>query len=351
MPQYKLVILANETKGDEHLWELACKQNNQILYRIVDLTKNTWLSDIQSLPFDYLLAKPGGLTSPFKQLYDERIFILSEELNYKIFPTPKEIFIYENKRFLSFWLRAHNIPHPKTDVYYSFEEGKAHIALNKETIVAKTNIGASGSGVKILTSQEEKLNYIKSVFYGKGAPQRSGPNFEKGGLLKRGFHYVLHPAEIKKKLNIYKTVQSNPQKGFVIFQEYIPHDFEWRVVRIGDSFFAHKKLKLGEKASGGLQKGYENPPLSLLSFVKEITDKHGFYSQAVDIFETPDGKYLVNEMQCIFGQSDAYQMKVDNKIGRYIYKNNSWIFEEGDFAKNACYDLRLEFVINQLKNA
>ena len=84
------------------------------------------------------------------------------------------------------------------------------------------------------------------------------------------------------------------------------------MVRIGDSFFAHKKLKILEKSSGSLLKNYDSPPLKLLDFVKAITDKHGFYSQAVDIFESERG-YLVNEMQCIFGQSDPYQMMVDGR--------------------------------------
>ena len=69
---------------------------------------------------------------------------------------------------------------------------------------------------------------------------------------------------------------------------------------------------------------------------------------AVDLFETKSGNYLVNEMQCIFGQSDPYQMLVDNKPGRYIYKDR-WIFEEGDFASNECYDLRLEYILQRFQ--
>lgn len=347
---YKFLILTNETQDEHILWEQACKNNCRVSYRIVNLTKNTWLDDIQKDDFDYLLAKPGGLTAPFKQLYDERIYILTNELNYKVYPSKTEVFIYENKRFLSFWLKAHHIPHPMTNVFYDIKEAKDFLDKTTNIIVAKTNIGASGSGVRILKTKEEKNDYTNKTFLGKGAPQRSGPNFEKGGILKRGFHYVKNPKEIKKKLKIYKIVNSSSQKGFVLFQEFIPHDFEWRVVRIGDSFFAHKKLKLGEKTSGSLLKRYENPPLGLLDFVKKITDKHELYSQAVDIFET-SGNYLVNEMQCIFGQSDSYQMMLDGKIGRYINQGNKWVFEKGDFAKNACYDLRLDFVINQLDNA
>jgi len=343
------VILANEDPHDHLAWIDACEEfANSVCYRVVNLTFNNWLEEIQKQTFDVLLAKPGGVTAPYKQLYDERVFILAVILGYTIFPSPLEIFIYENKRFLSYWLKANAILHPETWVFYEKTEAIHFISNIFYPVVAKTNIGASGSGVKIIRNRTEALKYIKATFSGKGTPQRTGPNFKKGGILQRGLHYVLHPSDISKKYNIYQTRSSNVQKGFVIFQEYIPHEFEWRVVRIGDSFFAHKKLKSGSKASGTLLKQYDNPLLGILDFVKSITDKYKFFSQAVDIFESDRG-YLINEMQCIFGQSDAYQMLVDGVPGRYRYLNNKWIFEEGDFARNKCYSLRLEFILkNQI---
>jgi hypothetical protein len=78
--------------------------------------------------------------------------------------------------------------------------------------------------------------------------------------------------------------------------------------------------------------------------VKSITDKHKLFSQAVDVFESPNG-YLVNEMQCIFGQSNTFQMKVDDCVGRYTLQNGSWKFEAGDFNNNESYDLRLQVAI------
>ena len=114
---------------------------------------------------------------------------------------------------------------------------------------------------------------------------------------------------------------------------------------IGDSYFAHKKLKAGNKSSGSLLKNYDNPPVDLLDFVRQITDRHGFHSQAIDIFESTRG-YLVNEMQCIFGQSDPYQMLIDGVSGRYLYLKDKWTFEKGDFTRNACYNLRLEFILS-----
>ena len=296
------------------------------------------------------MAKPGGLTSNYKQLYDERIFILENILGYYVFPTAREIFIYENKRFLSFWLRANKIPHPVTNVFYDKDEAKEFLDSVKYPIVGKVNIGASGSGVEILRSRIAATKYLQNTFSDKGAKQRIGPDLNKAGIIKRGFHYVVNPTDIKRKLAKYKKLASNVQRDFVIFQEFVEHSFEWRVVRIGDSFFAHKKLVLGDKASGSLLKEYDNPPLELLDFVKGITDEHHLFSQAVDIFESGN-KFLVNEMQCIFGQSDNYQMLVDGKQGRYRFINAKWIFEEGDFCKNACYNLRIETVLNKLRSA
>ena len=346
----KAIILRNELEGDQNFWVKACEDyRNSIDYRVVDLTEPDWLEEIQKERCDILLAKPGGITSRFKQLYDERIFILAYILGYRIFPSPIEIFLYENKRFLSYWLKANNIPHPETKVFYRKAEAFKYLEECKYPFVAKTNIGASGSGVIFINNRKEGEQYIERAFSGKGVPRRVGPNLEKGRIIKRGLHYLFNPYEIGIKFDIYNSIAKDPQKGYVIFQQYIPHEFEWRVVRIGESFFAHKKLKKGNKASGSLLKLYDNPPLELLDFVKNITDRHGFYSQAIDIFEYED-KYLINEMQCIFGQSDPYQMLMNGEPGRYRNFKNKWIFEEGDYAKNSCFNLRIEFIIDYLFN-
>lgn len=345
MKKFKIIILRNELDGDHNPWIRACESyRDEVDYRVVNLTSSDWLEEIRKQPADILLAKPGGLTAPFKQLYDERIYILDSTFGYKIFPSPAEIYIYENKRLLSCWLKANEIPHPRTYVFYDQAEISEFVDDIEFPIVAKTSIGASGSGVQILRTKGEADHYINETFSGKGSPQRTGPDFKKGGYLRRGFHYLLHPSDIDQKLNIYNTRAANPQRGFVIFQQYIPHEFEWRVVRIGHSFFAHKKLKKGEKASGSLIKSYDNPPSDVMDFVMNITDRYGFYSQAVDLFATETG-YLVNEMQCIFGQSDPYQMMVNGVPGRYVKSDTDWLFEAGDFAVNGCYNLRINFLL------
>lgn len=346
MSRIKTVILANELEDDHLPWIKACQgRADRVDFQVVRLTSPGWFEEIMSSSARFLLAKPGGLTPLFKQLYDERVYIIAETARFTIFPSPVEIYLYENKRLLSYWLEMNGIPHPSTWVFYDYKQAENFIASTGFPVVAKTNIGASGSGVSILRSAAEAEDHLSETFHGKGSPQRTGPNFEKGHILRRGMHYVIHPADIGKKLKVYRTRSESLQKGFVLFQEYIPHDFEWRVVRIGDSFFAHKKIRLKDKASGTLMKIYDNPPLGLLEFVRDITDRHKMYSQAVDLFESDRG-YLVNELQCIFGQSDPYQMKVDGIAGRYRHSGSGWIFEEGDWARNQCYDLRLDYLLN-----
>ena len=95
-------------------------------------------------------------------------------------------------------------------------------------------------------------------------------------------------------------------------------------------------------------KGYDPVPVSLLEFIRETTERTGLSSVSIDLFER-DGQYLVNEIQCFFGQSDPYQMLVDSVAGRYRFLGQKWVFEAGDFASNACYDLRLEHALGLIR--
>lgn len=351
MKKYKFLILANENPDDHELWVKACLDlSDMVEFSVLDLTRNDWLEKLRDKSYDYLLAKPPGVAQKFKQLYDERIRLISEVMHLPVYPSPEEIYIYENKRYLYSWLKVNEIPHPRTDVFYHLNDALRLIETVRFPLVGKTNIGASGSGVTILHNRLEAIQYVKTAFTESGTKRRWGPNLSKGGLIKRGLKYLTNFNEISKKIDRYKSVRADRQNGFVILQEFVPHSYEWRVVYIGGSFFAHKKLMIGEKASGSLLKSYDTPPLELFDFVKSIVEKHCFLSQAVDIFISPSGEYLVNEMQCIFGQSDSYQMLVDGKEGRYSFVNGSWLFDAGMFNSNQSYNLRVEHVIKLLDN-
>ncbi len=68
----------------------------------------------------------------------------------------------------------------------------------------------------------------------------------------------------------------------------------------------------------------------------------------VDVFETKDGKYQINELQAFFGSYADYQMSIDGHHGRYLYKDCDFVFEEGDFNVFGSTKLKIEDFINTL---
>ena len=351
MEKVRLGLLRNESDSDHVLWLRAYDdRRDRIDLSVIDLSRSDWLDRVRDDGFDAFLSVPPGVTAAFKLLYDERIRILASLDIAPIYPSPEEIYIYENKRYLSYWLRAHGVPHARTWVFYSESEAMDFLERAGFPLVGKLSIGASGSGVTVLASPSEASYYVRAIFSGKGVTRTSGPKWRRKGFFGRLARGVMQPGVLRSKLKRYRDIREDVQTDFVLLQEFVPHSFEWRGVRIGDSFFAHKKIVENRMASGSLLKQYEDPPRELLDFVKEITDRHEFYSQAIDIFESAGQDYLVNEMQCIFGQSDPHQMLVNGRPGRYLHSGEGWVFEEGDFNRHESFLLRLDYVLERLSS-
>lgn len=342
-----LGILMNES-GDAHLnWEIACKKK-EIDYCFIDLTSNNWLDQISETYCDGFLACPPGREMLFKQLYDERIYIISKVLKYFVYFSYEEISIYENKKFLSYWLKANNLPHPITNVFYSKKEAFEFSKQTKFPVVSKFSIGASGKGVKIHPDKASLEKYIEKAFT-DGLRQDWGPNLKMGSFKTRLLKILKNPQRITNRLLIYKKLFGEIQKNFVILQEYIPHDYEWRIVKIGESYFGHQKVKQGDKASGTKGINYIIPPPILLTFVKDLCDEFGFNTMAVDLFEDGQGGYLINELQCVFGHVQAYICENEGVPGRFVNSDGLWKFEKGFFNENLSYDLRIENALSLIK--
>jgi hypothetical protein len=350
---YSFAILKNETRDDHLEWVRACENGKyDIKYKIIDLTRQDWLDRALDGDYDCYLTRPPAYSSLFKQLYDERLYILNTVLRKKIYPSFEEILIYENKRLLAYWLKASGIPHAETWIYYDRVEALDFVMSCELPVVAKTAIGAAGSGVKIITDRRDLEKYVERVFSSKGISRRWGPNLRKEDLWRRSLNRMKNiPGALSYFRDKYVSSRSDIQTMFVILQKYIKCDFEWRAVRIGDSYFAHKKLRSrGEMFSGTSRVGWEGPSAGLLDFVRDVCDRRNFFSQAVDIFQDQGGRFLVNELQCFFGSRNPHQMIVNGKPGRYVYRNSQWTFEQGNFNTNNSFDLRLEHVIWLLEN-
>ena len=106
----------------------------------------------------------------------------------------------------------------------------------------------------------------------------------------------------------------------------------------------------GNKASGSDRIGWVKPPEELLRMVNDICIKGKFNSMAVDIMEDFEGNYYVNELQSLFSSTLNAQLRINNVPGRFILKNNEFIFEEGEFNVFGSGLLRVENFIEILNN-
>jgi glutathione synthase/RimK-type ligase-like ATP-grasp enzyme len=348
---YKFAILMEESNLDINYtyWIKAIEDSDEhISYKVINFTESDWIEQLNQ-NYDMFLITAPFPSMRLKNLFDERLYILNFIMKKKIYPSFDAFYMYENKKLLSYYLKSLNIPHPQTFVFYNKQEALESLKKIDHPIVAKTFIGAAGLGVCFLKNTNDSKEYIVKAF-GRGIRPKIGPDIRKPYLMKRIFHGIQKKGYLKQKIINYFRLTKDKQIGFVYFQEFIPHEFEWRCVRIDNSFFAHKKIVKEGMASGYLIKKYDNPPMSLLFFVKKISDSLKNDSAAFDIFEICKDEYLVNEVQAIFGQSDSYQMLVDGVPGRYVFENNNFIFQSGDFNRNKSFNLRLEHAVKILKS-
>ncbi len=343
----KFTILRNENESSSRKWEKACHDIG-VDYSVIDLTSCNWFEQVTNDNSDCFLLRPPGETFKYKTVYDERLYVISKVLKRRIYPSYEEVLIYENKRMLSAFLKGAEIPMPDTTVFYNKDEALRYAGRCHFPIVAKTGIGASGSGVEILRTKEALMLYIKKAF-GRGIKRRFGPNRNTGNVKSWSKKAYASPTFFINKIKKYVEVYKDAQRGYMILQEYTPHEYEWRIVNIGGSWFGHQKVKDGDKASGTKGIDYVSPPIDLLDFCKGICDRWNFSCMAIDVFEHPTKGYVVNELQTIFGHVQDHILEVDGKIGRYIY-DNAWVFEEGDFNTNESFDLRLQHVLELLEN-
>src|SRR5699024_7817531 len=151
-------------------------------------------------------------------------------------------------------------------------------------------------GVKIIKKRRNLLWLIKKSFYFNNQI-KSVFNFQN---IKFKLYPYKKALATKRK---YFPLQSK-RRGFIHIQAYKNVKYEWRIIRIGDSYFGHKKLedKFGYH-SGSLNKGWGEIPYRILNLVRDVSNSRNLNNMSFDLFETIEGELYFNELQAIFGTS------------------------------------------------
>ena len=302
-----------------HKYYVGACRDMGVPYKLLDISGPDWIDVISKSGCDGFLVWPSAEMTVWKQMYDERLRVICEDMGKVIYPEYQGLWVYESKRRMHYWLKANGFEHPQTWVFYDRDEALDFASRVELPIVYKIDLGSAASGVRIFHRRSCLLRFVKRCF-GKG--------------------FVRTKSDPRDK-----------QWGSVLFQEYLPDAAEWRMIRVGESYFGYEKVKVGDFHSGSHVFSYFEPSSEILDFTRMVTDRGNFRSMDIDIFVTSDRKFVINELQAVFAlhASEGLPM-VDGKPGRMVYDSRtlSWRFEEGNFCDNLMCNLRVQDFLRSL---
>lgn len=312
----------------------ACKEL-KIDYEVIDISSDNWIEIIKTSKCDGFLVRPSCDKQDWKNMFDERLYYITKFMNKKIYPSYDACYIYESKNRMYYWLEVNNFPHVETHVFYDKNSALEFLKKCDYPLVFKPNLGSSCVGIKFINNYKDGKKIVNKAFPFKGLGN---------GLIKKHntrYKFIKRPAYDDRQYN------------YVMFQKKEDVIAEWRIIKIGDSFFGHQKLidDKGFHSGAGIGAIWRKPPKKLLNLCSDICEKGNFNSMACDIFETSEGKFYVNELQTTFGSYAESQMIINGKPGRYIKNNKEFIFEEGIFNRHGSYLLRVEDFVKELKQS
>ncbi|HYF67665.1 MAG TPA: hypothetical protein VD884_05995 [Ohtaekwangia sp.] len=298
--------------AQEHQFYIQACIDLKINYKVIDIRSADWIRKVEESGCSIFLIWPSIYKPIQKQFWDERLWALEQLMDKKVFPSYDLLWLYESKRKTRDWLTIKKLSHPETFVFFSKEDALQFIKTSKFPLVCKTDQGAAASGVYIIRNESQATRLVNKAF-------------------TRG-------------LTLKNRSSNDRHQGYIIFQEYLPDCKEWRIIRVGDSYFCRLKLKKGDFHSGSGDIVWAKPPTHLLDMTREISQEFAVPNINVDYFETVDGRFLVNEIHSLWGGKVIHDAELE---GRFLWNDatSTWHFEQGDFFRNRCANLRIEWIM------
>lgn len=336
----------------EGLWKHivnACREL-KVEHEVFDIYAADWIERIRGIKPVGCLYLPEFRYAPWRELFGERIRFIHRQLNVPVYPRLHELELYESKRRMAYWLQANNVPHPRTWVFGNKDEALEFITSAPYPLIFKTDFGNASYGVRRLACRAEAESIWRRSF-GNGYRV---PYYREGqwDLVNRG------KALVRSSFRRFKGIRHLPRDlelDVMLFQEEVPIAHEWRLIKAGDSYFGNEKV-LGTKGfhSGSGHSAWTIPPRRVFDFAREVCVKGDFATMGLDVFETTDGRLLVNELQTVFGvvaKNQMYRSQDGRLVGfRLLYDvaSRSWKEEEGEFGQDYCYRLRVKDFVQLL---
>src|SRR5699024_9655986 len=171
----------------------------------------------------------------YRNIFFKRLYYINHLIKDKMTPSLDAISMYESKISMNDFYKVHNIPHITSHTFYNFQDALEY-AHDCSLPVVVTEVDDSGAmGVKIEKERKELINLIKKSFYNE--------NKIKTKWNIKSLKQKLYPFKIAHDTKQNYLPLKSKRKGFIHIQNYKEVKYEWRIIRIGESYFGHKKIE------------------------------------------------------------------------------------------------------------
>lgn len=297
----RLAFIGSSTEPDARYF-CAAAEALGIQFEILDPLASNFMAKFDRSGADLFLVRPMTYSSLEREIYEEIYDYLGSGLSRKVLPLPQEMKIYESKRRQFYLLRAKNISRPTTFLEFSEASAMRRAEELGFPVIFKSSLGSGGSSVQILTSAAQARRHFRRLFRGK--------YYSSSLYDPRDFDY-----------------------GYALIQKFYEDVREYRVIKIGESWFGHEKLagSNGILLSGSGKNSWNVPGMELFDFCREIAEDNGFRWMAFDVLVDREGNHYLNELQTWFGSVKDSQMYLEGVPGRYVFRDGNFVFEKGEF--------------------
>ena len=209
----------------------------------------------------------------------------------KVFPDYNTVWHFDDKVAETYLLQSINAPIPNSSMFYFIEDVTKWISEDaKFPLVAKLRNGSGSHNVKLLRTKKDALHYSKAMF-GKGYNSSPSLGYKASSNLRTSTSLKVFVSRVKRIPEFLRTLINSKQfpneKGYVLFQEFIPNDgYDLKVVVVGDklSFIARNIRKGDFRASGGGDLFFDRSLVTqnIIDSAFNASDKLGFKCMGSD---------------------------------------------------------------------
>lgn len=237
-------------------------------------------------------------------LFAKQLLFALQQAGKKVFPDFNSAWHFDDKLGQKYLLEAISAPMAPTWVFYEKQQALDWIKTTSFPKVFKLRGGAGSTNVKLVRNRQQARRMVKKAF-GSGFP-----SYDKWGDLKEHIRkfkwqqssFVALAKSIRRLFVSTRFARTlGPQKGYVLFQEFIENNtFDIRVVVIGLRAFAIKRLVRPNdfRASGSGKILYEKIEIDerCVSLAFETTEKLNAQCVAYDFVFDKNNQPLIVEI-------------------------------------------------------